>query len=84
MGKCEYSDVHVMWEMLSNPSGSGVRDGRRATAGKGAAEVTRRDRALVGRKAAAISWSRLALLQKNLTEALHYSVLGSLLRNHHG
>ncbi|XP_066393042.1 uncharacterized protein [Miscanthus floridulus] len=63
---CEYSDVHVMWEMLSKPSttrgsGSGVRDDTRrpTTAGKGAAAKTRPGRA--GRKDAAVAaWSRLA------------------------
>jgi hypothetical protein len=58
---CEYSDVHVMWDMLSNPStsgsGSGVRDDRRrpSTAGKGSA-ATRPAR----NAAAAAAWSRLA------------------------
>jgi len=61
---CEYSDVHVMWEMLSKPSttsGSGVRDDTRrpTSAGKGAAATTPMARA--GRKVgAAAAWSRLA------------------------
>jgi hypothetical protein len=61
---CEYSDVHVMWEMLSKPSsGSAVMDDRRrattAGAGKVAATTTQPGRA--GRNAAAAAaWSRLA------------------------
>ncbi|OEL24229.1 hypothetical protein BAE44_0014751 [Dichanthelium oligosanthes] len=57
---CEYSDVHVMWEMLGNTKtstgsaggGGAMSDG---TAGKG--KVSRRAR--IGRKAA-VAWSRLA------------------------
>ncbi|TKW30045.1 hypothetical protein SEVIR_2G008600v4 [Setaria viridis] len=56
---CEYSDVHVMWEMLSSSSsksaggGGGAMDGATAAAGKG----SRRPR--VGRKAA-VAWRSLA------------------------
>jgi hypothetical protein len=49
---CEYGDVHVMWEMLSNPSTSG--------GGKGAAAMRR---ASSGRKPAiviAAAWRQLA------------------------
>ncbi|CAN6209149.1 unnamed protein product, partial [Urochloa humidicola] len=58
---CEYSDVHVMWEMLSNGDamgagggGGGAMAGGGAAAGKGSRRGSR-----VGRKAA-VTWSRLA------------------------
>jgi hypothetical protein len=52
---CEYSDVHVMWEMLSSSSKS-VMAGADASAGGGKGS---RRRIRVGRKAA-VSWNRLA------------------------
>ncbi|KAG2639504.1 uncharacterized protein LOC120660207 [Panicum virgatum] len=54
---CEYSDVHVMWEMLSTSSNAtrGRGGGAMAAAGKS----SRRGRGRVGRKAA-VAWSRLA------------------------
>jgi hypothetical protein len=59
---CEYSDVHVMWEMLSSSSKS-VRVGRAgamagADASAGSGQGSRR-RSRVGRNAA-VAWSRLA------------------------
>ncbi|CAN6170574.1 unnamed protein product [Urochloa humidicola] len=58
---CEYSDVHVMWEMLSTSNGNtrggggGAMAGAAATAsGKGS-----RRRGRLGRKAA-VTWSRVA------------------------
>ncbi|KAG2631256.1 uncharacterized protein LOC120659227 [Panicum virgatum] len=54
---CEYSDVHVMWEMLSSSSSSSTRARGGVMAGKGSRRG--RGRGRVGRKAAA-AWSRLA------------------------
>ncbi|CAL5077587.1 unnamed protein product [Urochloa decumbens] len=54
---CEYSDVHVMWEMLSTSNADargGGGGGAMAGAGKGSRRGSR-----VGRKAA-VTWSRLA------------------------
>ncbi|CAL5077602.1 unnamed protein product [Urochloa decumbens] len=58
---CEYSDVHVMWEMLSTSNGdarssrgAGGGGAMAAGAGKGSRLGSR-----VGRKAA-VTWSRLA------------------------
>ncbi|CAN6196675.1 unnamed protein product [Urochloa humidicola] len=53
---CEYSDVHVMWEMLSTSNGNtrGSSGGGGAAAGKGS-----RRRGRLGSKAA-VTWSRLA------------------------
>jgi len=53
---CEYSDVHVMWEMLSSSSSTRARGG--VMAGMGSRRG--RGRVRVGRKAAAAAWSRLA------------------------
>ena len=55
---CEYSDVHVMWEMLSTSSNATRgRGGGGAMAAAG--KSSRRGRGRVGRKAA-VAWSRLA------------------------
>ncbi|KAF8695493.1 hypothetical protein HU200_037439 [Digitaria exilis] len=63
---CEYSDVHVMWEMLSSSNGGGgggrssatrAAAGRGGSGGGGGGKGSRRCR--VGRKAA-VAWSRLA------------------------
>jgi len=51
---CEYGDVHVMWEMLSNPS-SGGRIAAEAMAATRQARTTRRKPAVV-----VAAWSRLA------------------------
>jgi len=50
---CEYSDVHVMWEMLSSKPSSG---------GNGAAAAATRRARTTGRKPAVFvaAWSRLA------------------------
>ncbi|CAN6171831.1 unnamed protein product [Urochloa humidicola] len=57
---CEYSDVHVMWEMLSSSNNRSTRAGG-AGAMAGAATAGRKGsrQARVGRKAA-VAWSRLA------------------------
>ncbi|KAL6647670.1 hypothetical protein ACP70R_015107 [Stipagrostis hirtigluma subsp. patula] len=53
---CEYHDVHVMWEMLSNTgAGNGGGDGAMADVAAGNPTPTRRVRTRRGRKAAA--WS---------------------------
>jgi len=51
---CEYGDVHVMWEMLSNPS-SGGKGAAEAVAATRQARTTRRKPAVV-----VAAWSRLA------------------------
>jgi hypothetical protein len=54
---CEYSDVHVMWEMLSSSSSSkSVMAGADALAGGG--KGSRRGSRF--RRKAAVAWSRLA------------------------
>ncbi|CAO1939327.1 unnamed protein product, partial [Urochloa humidicola] len=62
---CEYSDVHVMWEMLSSTSNGDAMGGgggggamAAAAAGRGGGKGSRRG-SRVGRKAA-VTWSRLA------------------------
>ncbi|PAN09270.1 hypothetical protein PAHAL_2G008500 [Panicum hallii] len=60
---CEYSDVHVMWEMLSSSNAKSSSSARARGGGGGAMAAaaagkgSRRGR--VGRKAA-VAWSRLA------------------------
>ncbi|TVU40314.1 hypothetical protein EJB05_13772, partial [Eragrostis curvula] len=59
---CEYHDVHVMWEMLSNTGGStscrgAMDDDDTAAAGKKGAAATAARRTRKGRKPA--PWSRL-------------------------
>jgi hypothetical protein len=60
---CEYSDVHVMWEMLSSSSNRSTRGGRAgamvgADASAGGGKGSRR-RSRV-RRNAAVAWNRLA------------------------